>query len=98
MFVYLFKNFHCVLSYHSSSLGRGNINGYKWTVISFNIRIFIKTKCQVSLVVQYIFTIRNSVQTSWPLRLRFRPNTNRKLKVNTMYILNQTSTLPVTLS
>ena len=26
-FLYLFKNFHCVLSYHSSSLGRGNING-----------------------------------------------------------------------
>ena len=27
MFVYLFKIFQCVLSYHSSSLGRGNING-----------------------------------------------------------------------
>ena len=57
-FVYLFKNFQCVLSYHSSSLGRGNINGR----ILFSTRIFIKTKCQVSLaynILKYTIIIAN---------------------------------------
>ena len=49
-FVYLFKNLQYILSLYSSSLGWGNING----MISFSTRIFTKTKCQVSLVVQYI--------------------------------------------
>ena len=47
-FVYLFKNFQCVLSYHISSLGRGNINGL-W----FHLVKNIYKNCQVSLDIQY---------------------------------------------
>ena len=32
-FVYLFKKFQCLLSYHSSSLGRGNINGLRFHLL-----------------------------------------------------------------
>ena len=33
---------------------------YKWTVLSFSTRIFIKTKCQVFLVMKYTCSIRSS--------------------------------------
>ena len=49
-YVYLFKNFQCILNYPF----KFRPGKYKWTVISFSARIFIKSKCQVSLVVKYI--------------------------------------------